>query len=707
VLLLLLLTAVAPARAQSGATAVLNGQSTSAGADALTLTLYFSLQDAAGRPLPDVVVAADGSVLLEEGGLYPARVEKTPAYVVLALDASGSMSPIFEDVRQEALAIVENAPPGTQFAVIRFDDRINLDQSFTGDKAQTAAALRGIELGENGTCIDDVGYTAVQTLAQIAPGSPSRAVILFSDGAKPAQAQESGNCGLYSYEQTRAYAAAENTPIYAIGNNAIKETELALLAENSGGAVILLGAERLPEQRQMMLDRVNSRWQAHADLRPVHAVQRGMLLLLLDTGEPLLPLPFLFTTPTTYEAPETDEERPLRLEIGNFRHTAPDKYELDVTIDPAAALLDLEVEVVDSANTQVGLAVVPNPLPTQRVTFSAAEWPPGAYTVRARGRQNGLIVRDADGAPVQSLYPFQHQPPQPVSLRITAVRVDEEPARLNLRTLKLEDDLPELAVRLRLENGEEAASFAGVLIRQSSNQQAAQFPVEVALDGGLGTARIPAALEEGGYILALEALDEAGERLAADSATFTYIAPDGALIRAGKAMRENVLLPFFLLATAVFAGLVAWYTGQRAGRRRAAAGQGGGLDLSALPPPESAAEETQPVLLTLAESPDGALAAGQQWQITTFPFVIGREGCDLTIANDYHVSRRHAQITRSEDAYFLEDLGSANGTFLNATQLTPREPIALNAERGERITIGKTTTLLFGETETETETETE
>jgi pSer/pThr/pTyr-binding forkhead associated (FHA) protein len=41
------------------------------------------------------------------------------------------------------------------------------------------------------------------------------------------------------------------------------------------------------------------------------------------------------------------------------------------------------------------------------------------------------------------------------------------------------------------------------------------------------------------------------------------------------------------------------------------------------------------------------------------------------------VSRRHAQIARTETGYTLEDLGSANGTWLNRRKLAPHEPVPL------------------------------
>jgi len=64
--------------------------------------------------------------------------------------------------------------------------------------------------------------------------------------------------------------------------------------------------------------------------------------------------------------------------------------------------------------------------------------------------------------------------------------------------------------------------------------------------------------------------------------------------------------------------------------------------------------------------------------------VIGRHpDCDIQLASNM-VSRRHAQIDRNGNAYFLEDLGSGNGTFLNGKRLAERTKLAHN----DRIKLG-------------------
>ncbi|MEP7017754.1 MAG: FHA domain-containing protein [Actinomycetota bacterium] len=59
--------------------------------------------------------------------------------------------------------------------------------------------------------------------------------------------------------------------------------------------------------------------------------------------------------------------------------------------------------------------------------------------------------------------------------------------------------------------------------------------------------------------------------------------------------------------------------------------------------------------------------------------------CTLVLDDDF-ASGRHARIFRSDDSWFVEDLGSTNGTFLGANRLTKPVPV----EVGSTLRIGKT-----------------
>jgi len=68
------------------------------------------------------------------------------------------------------------------------------------------------------------------------------------------------------------------------------------------------------------------------------------------------------------------------------------------------------------------------------------------------------------------------------------------------------------------------------------------------------------------------------------------------------------------------------------------------------------------------------------------PILIGR-GTDAAIRlDDDYASTRHARIAISGDQWFVEDLGSTNGTYIGSVRLTQPTVITL----GTQIRIGKT-----------------
>ena len=68
------------------------------------------------------------------------------------------------------------------------------------------------------------------------------------------------------------------------------------------------------------------------------------------------------------------------------------------------------------------------------------------------------------------------------------------------------------------------------------------------------------------------------------------------------------------------------------------------------------------------------------------PILIGR-GNDAAIRlDDDYVSTRHARIAASGDQWFVEDLGSTNGTYIGTVRITQPTTITL----GTQIRIGKT-----------------
>ncbi|HEV8231630.1 MAG TPA: FHA domain-containing protein [Thermoanaerobaculia bacterium] len=70
---------------------------------------------------------------------------------------------------------------------------------------------------------------------------------------------------------------------------------------------------------------------------------------------------------------------------------------------------------------------------------------------------------------------------------------------------------------------------------------------------------------------------------------------------------------------------------------------------------------------------------------------LGFGGGDVVRVPMEGVSRRHAKIFRDGNDYWIEDLGSSNGTFLNGVRLTKRERL----KHLDVVTLGRSTDLIF------------
>ena len=70
--------------------------------------------------------------------------------------------------------------------------------------------------------------------------------------------------------------------------------------------------------------------------------------------------------------------------------------------------------------------------------------------------------------------------------------------------------------------------------------------------------------------------------------------------------------------------------------------------------------------------------------LSTAPFIIGREA-DVSLVDDTAASRQHARVTKADGDYWVEDLGSTNGTWVNRHRI--RRTVELH--RGDILEIGE------------------
>lgn len=69
----------------------------------------------------------------------------------------------------------------------------------------------------------------------------------------------------------------------------------------------------------------------------------------------------------------------------------------------------------------------------------------------------------------------------------------------------------------------------------------------------------------------------------------------------------------------------------------------------------------------------------QAIKITANHFIIGRApGCDLAV-DDPALSRQHVKLYAEDERYFLVDLDSTNGSFLNEVRVQPKTPYVLRS----------------------------
>ncbi|WP_026532689.1 FHA domain-containing protein FhaB/FipA [Arthrobacter sp. H41] len=99
--------------------------------------------------------------------------------------------------------------------------------------------------------------------------------------------------------------------------------------------------------------------------------------------------------------------------------------------------------------------------------------------------------------------------------------------------------------------------------------------------------------------------------------------------------------------------------------------------LQETPPPRIQAHQ-----LVVTEGP----LAGTTLDLTSSPILLGRAQEATLVLEDDYASGRHARLFPQGSRWFVEDLGSTNGTFLAGSQLTRALPV----EPGVPIRIGKT-----------------
>ena len=76
----------------------------------------------------------------------------------------------------------------------------------------------------------------------------------------------------------------------------------------------------------------------------------------------------------------------------------------------------------------------------------------------------------------------------------------------------------------------------------------------------------------------------------------------------------------------------------------------------------------------------------QEYYVIDGDISLGRSSKNDVVIKDKFVSKNHLLIREKNQRYYLEDLGSANGTFLNGVKIDPNELIEL--QNNDKIGVG-------------------
>jgi pSer/pThr/pTyr-binding forkhead associated (FHA) protein len=107
--------------------------------------------------------------------------------------------------------------------------------------------------------------------------------------------------------------------------------------------------------------------------------------------------------------------------------------------------------------------------------------------------------------------------------------------------------------------------------------------------------------------------------------------------------------------------------------------------------PDEASRSTaqgRPAFLYVERGP----GAGQLASIRQGALIIGRASVSDLRLQHASISRRHAQLTRDGERFFVRDLGSQNGTYVNQTKIATE----IEVELGDQIAVGNAVLVLRG-----------
>lgn len=487
--ILLSLLLLAPVYAQTPAQVIINYPETTEGEEIFTLGLYFTITDSSGRVVPEAEVES-AVVVLDDGGRYEAQVEQpsTPFYITLVLDASGSMAGAAETMRQAAIQAINDAPEEARFAVIRFNEKVEVLQEFTEDRNSAINAIGEVRpVNLSGTCLYDAAFTAVQLMGNAPQGR--RAIIVFTDGRD--ETAQGNACSQHVFGDVIDLAVnpGSRVPLHTIGlstsEQRINTAELRDMARSTGGLSAIGDQEALPALFEEIMNGLKSQWLAVIQAYPTAGEHTATLMVRLADGTSLQPAVTTFTVSRDYFIPTEVPPTPtpirvsLQIESASF-DLEQEKILLDVTARGEEIIEEYRFEFFDENGLSQGLFTVPSPIP-KPVVLSSAELPDGRMHIvlRAVGRDGQFIEwLDRDEKPAdRAEYEFTIVRPTPTPAPGTPT---PEPVEVTINNIGYDQATDIISLDLTLVGQNKMGSLEIVLINSRTRQRSAVYTADPA-----------------------------------------------------------------------------------------------------------------------------------------------------------------------------------------------------------------------------------
>lgn len=713
-------------------------------ANALDLAVYFTVRDEQGRAVSPEDISRAGIVVRDDEPAVsaPADASETPIKIALVMDASGSMREYLRDVRPAAIAAINSAPSDAQIAIFSFariepgdSERFFPVVDFTNDRDKLRDYINTSYDPQSlaPTCLFNAGFGAINYMNSNLGEEERRAVILFTDGRDEVGAGNPNPCSDKTAEDVIEKATPQDataTPIFTVGLCTVgggcgnlDESVMRRLADRSNGAFLAGSRTQITDVFGLVMKEITSQKYARATIRPCEERQVVLQVSVINVGDDLqavIPL-----GEHKCYAPEAI------VKIDDFRKLESENnytFNLDIQNPSGAAMDDIEIQVIGPGNTAVYSQTVQKKVPAdsdleEPITIPGIQLKSeGKHIVQVQARTEQDVLFETRGAgrgtnrsdDILVQREFDHVPVSSVSMQISSKpAIDYEADTFTVNGLEITDPLKSLdAVKDDFVTYQVIILDGNTTLFQSKpanfDPDSPRVVVPISEITEIAPEVIPT--DKTKRLLVAVKLNAPDLEVTSPPFSFDFPVPEKASFFEKYGVYCLIVL-FVLLVTAA----VVYFVRNRRARPRMIpqpyqpSGYGDRSQSqpitnsrSAPPPPAPApprgasprrddatmvfqpASQTQAQRLRIRvlQTPD--LSQKRDEVITTFPHVIGREG-NFPIRGDASISRRHAEIFAQGGTFYIRDLESVNGLFVNDVRQESNQPVMIDGRTVVRV----------------------